>query len=162
MARRYSLHPACKLFPRITRDELRDLADDIKQNGLQNAIVLLDGRILDGRNRYAACKLARVKPRFVPWDGDGSPVEWVISQNLMRRHLTASQRAVIALDLLPLLEREAKERQRLSQGRGKKGRNKLRTFSEGNGAAAEVAARIVKSNSRYVKIVKKISESAPE
>jgi hypothetical protein len=46
----------------------------------------------------------------------GSPVEWVISTNL-RRHLTASQRAVVALDILPLLEREAKERQRLGPGK---------------------------------------------
>ncbi len=54
----------------------------------------------------ALLPLAGVKPRFVEWDGKGSPVEWVISENLIRRHLTSSQRAVIALDLLPLLEKE--------------------------------------------------------
>lgn len=93
------LHPACKLFPALADEELRQLADDIKVNGLQNVIVLLDGKILDGRNRYSACKLATVEPQFVEWDGQGSPVEWVISQNLMRRRLNASQRAVIALDI---------------------------------------------------------------
>ena len=130
MVKTFSLHPACKLFPKLGQQELHELADDIKANGLQNPIVLIDGKILDGRNRHAACKIAKVKPRFEQWNGSGSPVEWVISQNLMRRHLTASQRAVIALDILPLLEKEAKVRQKLSRGRGKKGRNKFRTFSQ--------------------------------
>ena len=83
--KRLQLHPACKLFPKLGKTELQELADDIKANGLQNPIVLLDGKILDGRNRFAACKIAGVKPRFEKWDGAGSPVEWVISQNLMRR-----------------------------------------------------------------------------
>jgi hypothetical protein len=51
--------------------------------------------------------MAGVAPRFTEWPGGGSPVEWVIATNLHRRHLTASQRAVVALDILPLLEREA-------------------------------------------------------
>jgi len=49
-------------------------------------------KFLDGRNRLAACRIAKVKPRFVEWDGTGSPLQWVISENLIRRHLTSSQR----------------------------------------------------------------------
>ena len=156
--KRLQLHPACKLFPKLNDAELQELADDIRANGLQNSIVLLDGKILDGRNRHAACKLAGVKPRFENWDGDGSPVEWVISQNLMRRHLTASQRAVVALDLLPMLEKEAKQRQRRSNGRGKKGAKSCATFSE-NGKVSEVAARITRTNAGYVETVRASSTS---
>lgn len=155
------LHPACKLFPKLSNDDLRELADDIKANDLQNPIVLLDGKILDGRNRYAACKIAKVEPRFVEWEGTGSPVEWVISQNLMRRHLSASQRAVIALDILPMLEKEAKERQRLSAGRGRKVAKNGATFSS-NGKSSEIAARITKANARYVESAKAIGKAAPE
>ena len=151
--KRYVCHPACKLFPPLGKDELRELAEDIKQNGLLNDITILDGKILDGRNRYEACGIAGVEPRFVEWSGEGSPVEWVISQNLFRRHLSSSQRAVVAHDLLPVLEKEAKQRQRLSKGRGKKGRKNVRSFSS-NGEATEIAARIAKTNSRYVKIVR--------
>lgn len=155
------LHPACTVFPKLPDEELRELADDIKANGLQNPIVLLDGKILDGRNRFAACKLAGVEPRFVKWQGSGSPVEWVISQNLVRRHLTPSQRAVIALDILPMLAKEAKERQRNSGGRGKKVAQKSATFSK-NGKASEIAARITKANARYVESAKAIGKAAPE
>jgi len=123
-------HPACLLFPKLGDDELKELAEDIKANGLQNPIVRYKGKILDGRNRLAACKLAGVKPKFIEWKGKGSPTEWVISENLIRRHLSASQRAVIAHDLLPLLEKEAKERQKLSRGRGKKGAKDLARVSK--------------------------------
>ena len=81
------LHPACKLS-QLPKDELKALAADIKANGLQNSIVLYEGKILDGRNRWLACKIAKVKPTFVQWNGSGSPVAWVISENFVRRHLT--------------------------------------------------------------------------
>lgn len=158
--KRPKLHPACKIFPPLGEDDLQELADDIAANGLRNPIVLYQGKILDGRNRWDACKLAGVDPQFRDFEGD-DPLSWVISQNLTRRHLTASQRAVIALDLLPLLEQEAKDRQRLSQGRGKKGRKNLGGFPE-NGEAAEHAARITRSNAKYVRSVKQIKEQAPE
>ena len=78
----YTYHPACLLFPQLGKAELQELADDIKANGLRNPIVLYKGQILDGRNRSCACEIAGVEPRFVEWDGTGSPVEWVISENL--------------------------------------------------------------------------------
>lgn len=159
--REHTFHPACLLFPRLGEAELRELTDDIRQNGLLNPIITLNGQILDGRNRLEACGIAGVQPRFVEWDGAGSPVEWAISQNLVRRHLTSSQRAVVAFGLLPLLEAEAKQRQRLSQGRGKKGAKNGAT-SSANGKASEIAARVARSNARYVEAVKSIHALAPE
>ncbi len=159
--KRLSYHPACLLFPKMGRQALRELADDIKARGLLNPIVLYQGKVLDGRSRLAACKMAGVEPRFVQWGGTGSPTAWVISQNLFRRHLTASQRAVVAYDLLPMMADEAKDRQRLSRGRGKKGAQECATFSV-NGKASEVAARVTHTNARYVKIIKSIGSEAPD
>ena len=156
-----TFHPACLLFPPMSQEELRELADDIKERGLLNPIVLIKNQILDGRNRLAACELAGVEPRFVQWDGKGSPTEWVISQNLFRRHLTSSQRAVVAVHTLPLLEKEAKQRQRQSPGRGKKVGQKLPAFSR-NGKASVIAARLARTNENYVKAVKAITSTAPE
>ena len=79
----------------MSEHELSSLAEDIKKNGLQNAITLYDGKILDGRNRYEACRISGVEPTFETFDG-ADPLKAVISLNLMRRHLDESQRAVVA------------------------------------------------------------------
>ena len=79
----------------MSEKELSSLAEDIKQNGLQNPIMLFDGKILDGRNRFEACQISGVEPKYDQFNGD-DPLKAVISLNLMRRHLDESQRAVIA------------------------------------------------------------------
>jgi type I restriction enzyme M protein len=62
-----------------------------------------------------------------------------------------------------MLEKEASQRQRLSNGRGKKGAKKCATFSKnGNGKASEAAARITRTNSRYVEMMKAVAKAAPE
>lgn len=109
-------HPAASLFPLIDGTELEALANDIRKHGLLDPIVLYEGKVLDGRNRLRACELAGVEPRFVEWNQDGqTPTEWVVSENLHRRHLTTGQRAALALDLLPRLEADARERQRTAR-----------------------------------------------
>jgi N6-adenosine-specific RNA methylase IME4 len=92
-------HPLAELFPMLPEQEVRELADDIVTFGQRMPIVLLEGRILDGRNRYAACKFAEVEPRFADYDGD-DPLNFVLSHNLHRRHLTESQRALIAAQIV--------------------------------------------------------------
>ncbi|TWT55471.1 ParB-like nuclease domain protein [Thalassoglobus neptunius] len=152
-------HPACELFPAMSDEEIRALAEDIKENGLLEPIVIHEGEILDGRCRFEACEFTGVEPRFVEWDGDGSPTAWVISKNIQRRHLTASQRAAIAVELLPLLEAEAKERQRLSRGKGVKG---AKDCSISTGKASEHAATITSCSSTTVEQVKRAKTNAPE
>src|ERR1019366_7913877 len=71
-------------------------------NGLALAIIRSkDGMILDGRNRLAACEIAGVTPRFEEYAGD-KPAAFIISTNLLRRHLNESQRALVASKLAAL------------------------------------------------------------
>jgi ParB-like chromosome segregation protein Spo0J len=78
--------------------EINALAQDIAANGLKQPILLFEGKILDGRNRYNACKIAAVEPTFEEYLGD-DPISHVLSLNLNRRHLTTGQRAMIAAEL---------------------------------------------------------------
>ncbi len=90
-------HPATNIFPMAADTELRELAADIRRNGLQSPIVVTSSgelEILDGRNRLLACKLAGVTPTYVFWQGP-DPVSFVVSANLKRRHLDEdAQRAL--------------------------------------------------------------------
>ncbi len=90
----YELHPLCKLFPRMSGAEFDALREDIRANGLRQTIVLYEGMILDGGNRYQACLEAGVKPRFSDFS-DGNIVSFVLSLNLHRRHMTPGQQAAI-------------------------------------------------------------------
>jgi hypothetical protein len=92
-------HPAASLFPMCGTDELTRLAEDIRVNGLQQPIVLdRDGRLLDGRNRWLAVGQLGIPCPTRIYVGD-DPVRFVVSQNLLRRHLTNKQRAEIAASL---------------------------------------------------------------
>jgi hypothetical protein len=95
----YPVHPAAALFPLIVGAEFEALVEDIRANGQMEPIVLsADGVLIDGRNRGLACQRLGLTPRVRVHDG-ADVVQFVISHNLHRRHLTESQRAMIAASL---------------------------------------------------------------
>ena len=105
-------HAVADLFPLLCGEAFEELVTDIKRNGLREPILVdSEGRIVDGRNRYLACLAARVEPRFIEWQGQGSLAELALSLNLRRRHLDESQRALVAARLAKLMETEATKRQ---------------------------------------------------
>jgi ParB-like chromosome segregation protein Spo0J len=90
-------HPIANIFPLLPEKELAELTESIRQHGLQEPIILFEGQILDGRNRYRACEGARVEPQIIEWEPNGiSALDYVITRNLHRRHLDEAQRAIVA------------------------------------------------------------------
>jgi ParB/RepB/Spo0J family partition protein len=91
-------HPFANAFPLMEGEEFDNLVKSIRESGLINPIVLFEDKILDGRNRYRACKLAGVEPDFVHFEEQDPDrcVDLVEALNIHRRHLSDSQRAMIA------------------------------------------------------------------
>ncbi len=92
-------HEVANIFPMMSAGEFESLKADIQSHGLIEPIWLSDGLIIDGRNRYQACVDLGIEPRFREWDGNGSLVTFVVSLNLHRRHLSESQRGMVAAKL---------------------------------------------------------------
>jgi ParB-like chromosome segregation protein Spo0J len=88
------LHHLCTLFPPMSGAEFDELKADIRSHGLRQPIVIHEGMILDGANRYRACKAIGLKPTTIEFDGDDA-ASYVLSANLHRRHLTPGQQAAI-------------------------------------------------------------------
>lgn len=106
------IHPFANRFRMMSELEFEALKEDISQNGVQEEILLYRGKILDGRNRFRACielekegRLPPGNPKFDKFDGSEEDAgRHVTSLNLMRRHLTKSEKAMtLVLDGLVAL-----------------------------------------------------------
>ncbi|WP_156041905.1 hypothetical protein [Bradyrhizobium sp. URHD0069] len=94
-------HPLANIFPMMIDEELNDLGDDMVAHGQREPIWSYESKILDGRNRYRAGLLKGIEPRIVEYLGI-DPLGFVISMNLKRRHLDASQRAMVVAGIANL------------------------------------------------------------
>lgn len=92
-------HELANVMPWIEGQEFEHLKNDLKANGLKNKIVLFEGRILDGRNRYKALREighVLVSENFEVFHGTYAEAEaYVISANMMRRQMTNAQKAEV-------------------------------------------------------------------
>lgn len=163
------IHEAAKIFP-MAEESIPALAEDIKTNGQRLPILLLNGQVIDGRRRLAACELAGVTPTTadVTMEQVKDPIAFVLSLNDHRRHLTASQRALAAAKAKSYYERLAKERHREGSKKGglMNGNQKVRESvpepSEGKRARDEVGEKFNVCG-RYVDMAEKVArECEPE
>lgn len=95
----FIIHPAADLFPVMSEDEFEEFKEDIRQHGQQVPILIQDGKLIDGRHRYRACCELGIEPKIEEVPDSESIERLVISLNQHRRHLTDSQRAMIAARL---------------------------------------------------------------
>ena len=86
-------HPLSAVFPAMTDVAFAEFRADIAQNGLRQPIIVFEDQILEGWHRYRACRDTGTPARFEHFDGDEAAARtFVVSANVMRRHLDESQR----------------------------------------------------------------------
>jgi hypothetical protein len=139
-------HPLAKKFPLLNGAEFRELVEDVRKHGLREPIVMHEGAIIDGRNRYRACLQAKVEPTYREFDPskEGDPIAFVFSANVHRRHLKAKEKRELLVKLVAaapeksdrMLAEEAKvDHKQISRARAK---------AEATGAVAPVERHIGK------------------
>ena len=150
-------HEVANIFPLMNGRDYQELKADIADNGQREPIVVHDGQIIDGRHRYRACIELGIEPKCKEWDQQGSLLTFALSMNLHRRHLSASQRSMLAAEIKPLFEKEARERQGKRTDLGASLRPSER------GKASGHAAKIVNVSSRSVESANKVKrDGVPE
>lgn len=154
-------HPIADVWPMMDEAKLAELADDIRKNGQLVPVWLYEGKILDGRNRWAACKIAGVDPKTKEYTGY-EPTAFAVSLNDRRRHMGKSALAAVAAELEPFFAEDAKRRYQQTVGRPKKSVEKVPQISTQKPKAREEAAKSVGVNDRYVSDAKKVKAEAPD
>lgn len=160
MTDKLEFHPLASLFPLMEGEEFEDLKKDIAENGLLEPGLTFEGKLIDGRNRYRACQELGISFPTKGLETD-TPLTYIVSVNLHRRHLTSGQRAIISLDALPLLEVEAKVRLVTSTGGAEPRPTEIFPEAE-KGEARAKAADLFQTNPHYVSDVKMLKQEAPD
>jgi ParB-like chromosome segregation protein Spo0J len=160
----YELHLLSLVMPPMSGDDFSQLKASIEKAGQLDPIVLLDGKILDGRHRYQACCELGITPIFRDYDpatdGD-SPTEFSVAKNTVRRHLTTSQRAMIAANIRPFYEQEASARKAATKLVGKGKQAETDAPAERIHTAEKAAAQLSVSP-RSVKAASQVAAEAPD
>ena len=172
-------HPIANIWPMMGEEQYQELKSDIEQNGCINKIWLYEGKILDGRNRYKACQELNQHFSFLEYKGD-EPIQFAISLNMKRRHLTSAQKAALAVKIEPMFAAESKKRQQAAggnhnpEGRNQHTEEELRTVNKKiyqptnnepkkrKEQALQQAAKALNTNHVYVSQAKKIEKESPE
>jgi N6-adenosine-specific RNA methylase IME4 len=151
----YIQHELGKIIPQANQHDYEILERDIKENGLKVPITLYEGSILDGWSRYRICNVNSIQIKTEEYKGT-SPLSYILSLNVHRRHLKMGQLAMMSTELLPMLTEEANKRQSTTQLGGI-------TFESGSlGPARDLASQLFNVNPRYVSDAYKIKLKSPE
>ena len=95
-------HELSSVFGDMPDADYASLLESVKRDGFMDPLIrVLDGKVLDGWHRYRAARELNLirKLKFTKWDEDkeGDATAFVLARNIERRHLSASQRAQIAV-----------------------------------------------------------------
>lgn len=163
----YKFHEIADIFPLMSDEEYQGLKSSIEVNGLMVPIVLLENKVLDGRNRYKACQELGIDTKHENFEGTyQEAIEFVWIHNIHRRNLTSSQKAICIIEKDELVKRfrdEAKERQK-EHGNTAPGRKNTsgNNSTSDSGKTRDKLASIANTNSRYISDAQKIIKENPE
>lgn len=140
----YPIHPAAELFPMMGDREFEEFKRDIETHGIKEFGTLYKGQLLDGRNRYKACQELGIEMDFCEIEDseDFDPFAYVLSHNLHRRHLTESQRAMVAAKLAKLRKGDV--------GNGRKVEVQICPSIEAASKSLQVSERSTKSAKKVI------------
>ena len=109
------------LIPPLTDDEYKQLEENVVKEGCRDSLVVWNGTIVDGHNRYEICNKHSIefKTAEMEFETRDGAIEWIIRNQFGRRNLPNYERAKLALRLKPIIKEKAKTNQESTQLVGK-------------------------------------------
>jgi N6-adenosine-specific RNA methylase IME4 len=150
-----------RLIPALTQEEYKQLEDNILKEGIREKIITWNGYIIDGHNRYEISQKWGLdcQSESMQFKDEDEVKEWMILNQFGRRNLSNYQRSVLALELEGLFREKAKEKQKLSEG---KGIQKSEDLKEPEFVTIKEVGKLASVSHDTIAKVKKIQEKAPE
>lgn len=101
------------LIPPLSADEFQQLEENILSEGIRDPLVISDGILIDGHNRYKIAKKHNLPFNTVKmhFDNRAEIIKWIIKNQFGRRNLSAYERSILALKLKPVIAAQAKVNQ---------------------------------------------------
>ena len=107
-----------KLCRRLSTDEFDRLEKNIIECGCLDPILLWNGFIVDGHNRYTICKKHNLEFRIksLAFDTKDDVMLYMINNQLGRRNLSDLDKVALLAHKEPILRSQAKERMKIRKG----------------------------------------------
>ena len=150
------------LIPPLTEEEHQMLEDSIVRDGCDTPLVVWNGTIVDGHNRYEICQKHQVPFSYEErsFAGKEAAMFWMLEHQLARRNLNPYQRSEMALRLEPMFMLRAKETQGTRSDLNPNfGQNSAQSSG---GRTSHKIAEIAGVSHDTIKKVKKLSADADE
>jgi site-specific DNA-methyltransferase (adenine-specific) len=108
------------LIPPLTSEEFKQLERNILEEGIRDPLVTWNGILVDGHNRYRIATEHDMNYETLEkeFENINRVKEWMIHNQFGRRNLSNYQRSVLALHLDSVFKERAKEKMKLSEGKG--------------------------------------------
>jgi DNA modification methylase len=148
-----------KLIPPLVEDEFKQLEKNCLKEGIRDAILLWDGFIIDGHNRYEIAKKNNLDFKTLEKDfkDENEVKEWMILNQFGRRNLSNYQRSVLALQLEDVFREKAKENQGIRTDILQKSAESLKPID-----TRQELAKVASVSHDTISKVKTIEAKAPE
>ena len=99
------------LIPPLRESEYTQLEQNILSEGIREPILIWNGTIIDGHNRYSIAKKHGLNfaVKEMQFDNKDAAIGWMIYNQFGRRNLSAYDRSLLALKLKPIIAAKAKK-----------------------------------------------------
>lgn len=148
------------LIPPLSADEFRQLEENVLQDGIRDPLVVWNGILVDGHNRYEIAKKHGLPFETVQkeFSDESEAIHWIILNQFGRRNLSAYDRSILALKLKPVIQAEAKKNRATHTFEG----YQLRQNSDKAVDTKKELAKVAGVSHDTIAKVEKIERDAPE